>query len=238
MRRFWLAILGTGLFFSHFGVSAEAQMFGARSFGTSLQPQSNAGGGSFGGPTPAPGIGSGGGPVSPSVTGVASGGGIATSDARFMRRNRTANDFVGQDSKEARKVVGAAQAPQGINSQPAALEVFERRIPESLINPTRTAAPRTRMYEPRLVVGFRQPPRSPSEISASLQSQMRSLTELDPSIQVTMTVVGETAHLQGEVGSEEARELIEQLMLFEPGISSVRNDLRVPVAVPPTPSEM
>ena len=64
----------------------EAQMFGSRSFGQPLQPQTNSGGGSFGGATPAPGIGSGAGNVPPSVTGISSG------DARFMRKNQQEPD--------------------------------------------------------------------------------------------------------------------------------------------------
>ena len=230
-RLVWTFIIA-GLFCGVIHQNAEAQMFGARNFGSNLQPQTNPGGGSFGGPTPAPGIGSGGGPVAPSATSV------ATPDARFMRRNRTASDFVGKDTKDARKVVGGLPTGQVGNSQPAAMEVFERRVPESLLNPSRQPSTRTRMYEPKLVIGFRQPPRSTSAVSANLQNQIRQLTEINPSIQVSMFVAGETVHLQGEVGSEEERALIEQLMLFEPGISSVRNDLRVPVGDPPVPAEM
>lgn len=231
LRVAWTVIIA-GLMTAVFAPSAEAQMFGARnSFGTSLQPQTNAGGGAFGGPTPAPGIGQGAGPTAPSVTSVAS------PDARFMRKNRTANNFVGIDPGDVKKPVGMSQAPLIGNNQPAAMDAVERRVPESLVNPTRQAPPRTRMYEPKLSIGFRQPPRSAEQITESLQNQLQYLNRLDPSMRIQMTVVGETAHLQGEVSSEEERALIEQLMLFEPGISSVRSDLRVPVADPPMPSE-
>ena len=170
MQRLMSPLMLAG-FLTLIGTSAtEAQMFGSRSFGQPLQPQANSGGGSFGGATPAPGIGSGAGNVPPSVTGISSG------DARFMRK--------------------------------------------------------TRMYEPKLTIGFRPNPRPVSLVSANLQNQLNSLSDLDPSIQVSMTVTGETVHLQGVVGSEEERALIEQLMLFEPGISAVQNDLRVPAVAP------
>lgn len=211
--------------------SAQAQMFGSqRSFGQSLQPQSSAGGGSFGRPTPAPGIGSNAGPVGPSVIGV------ATPDARFMRGNRKSSDFVGQDTNDARKVVGAVQIPLGLPGQPAALEVRERRVPETLINPTRTATSRTRMYEPKMVVGFAHAPRTEADINRGVLRQIQHLTQLDPSLQISTTVVGETVYLRGVVGSEEERALIEHMMLFEPGISSVQNDLTVPSVVPPRPA--
>ena len=229
MQRFLLVLFAMSAFFQGLGTRAEAQLFGARSFGQPLNPQANPGGGSFGGPTPAPGIGSGGGPVAPSATSV------ATPDARFMRKNRNAGNFVGQDSVDARKIVGAVQVQPGLAGQPAALEVQERRIPESLINPQRTPPPRTRMYEPKLVVGFQHVPRQRAEVAASLQGQLRHLTQLDPTLQISTTVVGETVHLRGVVGSAEERELIEQMMLFEPGISAVQNDLTIPVAVPPRP---
>ena len=229
MQRLMSPLMLAG-FLTLIGTSAtEAQMFGSRSFGQPLQPQANSGGGSFGGATPAPGIGSGAGNVPPSVTGISSG------DARFMRKNRNAGDFVGKDTKDARKMVGAVQVGQGINGQPAALEVFERRVPENLLNPPRTPALRTRMYEPKLTIGFRPNPRPVSLVSANLQNQLNSLSDLNPSIQVSMTVTGETVHLQGVVSSEEERALIEQLMLFEPGISAVQNDLRVPAVAPLVP---
>lgn len=230
MHRFLLTLIVTSCIYQSVSSQAEAQMFGARNFGKSLQPQTNPGGGSFGGPTPAPGIGSNAGPVAPSVIG------IATPDARFMRQNRTASDFVGQDSKDARKVVGAAQLQPGLAGQPAALEVVERRVPEALVNPTRTAPARTKMYEPKLVIGFRHVPRQEADVAVGIQRQVRHLSQLDPSLQVSTTVVGETVHLRGVVGSEEERALIEQMMLFEPGISSVQNDLTVPAVVPPRPA--
>lgn len=199
----------------------QAQMFGARTFGQSLQPQSNPGGGSFGGPTPAPGITPGGAAQS-----------SISSSARFLRQNRTSNDFVGKDTSGTTRPVGVAQPLDTFGSQPAALELIERRIPETVLNPPRTAGTRSRMYEPKLVIGFRPVARSSESINASLSGQMTRLSELDPNLELKMTVVGSTVRLEGQVSSEEAKALIEQVMLFEPGISAVQNDLQVLSVVP------
>jgi hypothetical protein len=42
-----------------------------------------------------------------------------------------------------------------------------------------------------------------------------------------VSVEGATATLRGEVASERDRTLAERLVLFEPGIDSVRNELKV-----------
>lgn len=204
--------------------NCQAQMFGARSFGQSLQPQQNPGGGSLGGPVPAPGItpGQPGGGTAPTIN----------SSARFLKQNRTTNDFVGKDVNTPTRQVGGTQIIDNLGTQPAAMEVFERRVPESVLNPPRAAVTRNRMYEPKLVVGFRPVPRSIEVVSASLNVQTTRLTQLDPNLQMTMTVEGSTVRLEGQVSSEEARALIEQVMLFEPGISAVRNDLTVLSAAP------
>lgn len=206
------------------GNYCQAQMFGARTFGQSLQPQTNPGGGSLGGPVPAPGI-------APGQPGAGQPGGTAppsvNSSSRFLRQNRTTNDFVGKDANNPTRQVGTTQIIDNLGTQPAAMEVFERRVPETVLNPPRTATTRSRMYEPKLVVGFRPVPRPTDAVSASLNVQKTRLTQLDPNLQLTMTVEGSTVRLEGQVSSEEARALIEQVMLFEPGISAVQNDLKV-----------
>ncbi len=217
MQRFVGLVMIAGLFCGLSGRDARAQMFGNRTFGASLQPQASAGGGTFGGPTPAPGIGATGTPGAPGSTPAGTAGSAATGAARFLRQNRSTQTFVGKDSKG----LGA------IDGQPAAAEVVERRVPESLLNPPRTTPPRTRMYEPRLSVGFPVAARMNSEISANLQNQVRGLNQTDPSLRVTTTVVGQTVRLEGTVATEAERALIEQVMLFEPGISAVQNDLTV-----------
>lgn len=204
--------------------SGSAQGFGS----SSITPQPAAGGGLFGGPTPAPGVSAAPGQIQvPNLQ-------LNIQPGRFFRKNRTAESFVGKDtfSNAAGRIVGSIQSGNRQLVRPAAADAVERKIPEPVLNPPRTPAPKARMYEPKLSVGFRQEPRTEVDISANLQSQIDRLGRTDPSVRVTTTVTGQTVHLEGEVGSEEQRELIEQMMLFEPGISSVQNDLRVTFAGP------
>lgn len=123
--------------------------------------------------------------------------------------------------------MGGVQIPKLPATTPAAMDVTERRVPENLLNPPRTPVPRSRMYEPKLSVGFDYVPRSSNSISSSLQTYISRLNQSEPSLQVTMTVQGETARLEGIVGTQHARFLLEQMVLFEPGISAVQNDLQV-----------
>ena len=151
-------------------------------------------------------------------------GSLATGTARFQRENRSTADFVGKS--------GINDPAALLNRGTAAAEVVERRVPEVLLNPPRTPASRTRMYEPRLSVGFPLASRPEVEVSANLDQQVANLTQRDPALRVTATVEGRTARLQGTVSSQSDREMLEQLILFEPGISSVQNDLQVLSAAP------
>lgn len=207
-------------FVSFSAQDSSAQMFGARNFGgSSLQPQSNPGGGNFGGLTGAPGVG--GGASSTGGTGTPSGTGY-----RFMRDSRSTSDFVGSDGSGTRSV-GNVQAGRLIGNLPAALEVVERRVPENLLNPPRPPLNRSRMYEPKLDVAFLYAPRPADAINANLQSQINRLALGGRSVQVTTFVDGATVRLEGLVGTEDEKALIGQMVLFEPGISAVENDLKV-----------
>ena len=213
-----IVVLGASI---HFVAAKDAAAQSNRSFGTSLSQQSSPGGGIFGGQTGAPAqTAPGGGGPSDSLT---------ESTRRFLRQNRSSNDFVGKTNTG--KFVGSVQTEEGF-VKPAAADAVERSAPASLLNPPRTPVPKNRMYEPRLSVGFQEVQRNSTDVSANLQSLVNRLSQKDPSLRVTTIVVGQTVHLQGEVGSEQQRSLIEQLMLFEPGIFSVQNDLRVLSAAP------
>ena len=221
MQRVCLIVIGCLCFTVTTQQEAAAQS--GRAFGSSLSQQASPGGGIFGGQTAAPAA------TIPGAGGPAEA--ITEPNRRFLRQNRSSNDFVGKNSAQSGKFVGSVQT-DGTFVKPAAADAVERSAPVSLLNPARTPVPKNRMYEPRLSVGFRPISRPEADVSATLQKQVYRLNQRDPSIQVTTIVVGQTVHLQGNVGSEEQRALIEQMMLFEPGISSVQNDLRVLSAAP------
>lgn len=209
------------LAFTAFERVATAQLFGGRSFGRALTPQSSAGGGIFGGQPAGAQQGQISGAPGGQGNPAAAGGMVAA--PRFLRGSRDPNKFVGTD---------AMNDPAFLMSRPAALDVTERRVPETLLNPPRTPTPRNRMYDPKLNVNFQYIPRSASDINANLTRQVSDLSQMGSLVQATVLPDGQTVLLQGAVQSEEQRQLIEQMMLFEPGISAVQNDLKVLSGVP------
>ena len=92
-----------------------------------------------------------------------------------------------------------------------------------------------RVNDPRLAVGFEVPQAPTIKISAALTRQLRLIPGLPPG-QSDRGVGGRRdCHVAGGVvASARDRTLAEQLVLFEPGISGVRNDLLVS-PLPPTP---
>lgn len=210
LKHIWIAAIPVFVLYTN--SDAHAQLFpGKRTFGQSITRQQTAGGGSFGPASPAPGIAAGAKPGEQSTAGATTEG---------LRQQRAARNAAEND-------------PNRILDRPAALDVVEEIIPENLVNPARTPLVKNRMYEPRLSVAFPYAGPSSAEINAHVSRQMVNLSQQrDPLARVTLTVVGQTARLQGTVSSPEERSLIENLVLFEPGISAVQNDLRVLSAAP------
>ena len=87
-----------------------------------------------------------------------------------------------------------------------------------------------------------------SDLSVSANPQLGSIVmdrlaksmRLSPGSPVAVKVQGDTAVLQGVVATQHDRALAEQLILLEPGVARVTNELRVDpsgatVGKPPTP---
>jgi hypothetical protein len=165
---------------------------------------------------------------------------------RFLRGNRTAGDFVGSDAADASHFVGAedsaatplqpgaaaalgAAALGGAALGAAAsrvqggLPLLGQQLGAGLGGP----APRATMYEPRLRVDFAVPSLPPQQVQANLTDLLESCTELRRMGPIAVSLEGRTATLRGTVASERDRLLAQQLILFEPGISQVANELRV-----------
>ena len=163
-------------------------------------------------------------------------GSLLQGNERFLRRNRRGRAFVGTDAEKAKEFVGAASAATGEQVPPAVGDV---RLSGANAGTTVVSKP-PRVNDPRLTVGF-DVPRAPTvKISAALTRQLKAIPGLNPANQIEVSVAGETATLRGVVVSARDRTLAAQLVLFEPGISAVRNDLLVsplrqdPEQLPPT----
>lgn len=232
-----------GLVFATLLWSAETsrgQMFGSRarpgSPGSQGAPGAPAGGtGSPGTPSFGPrsalsSIISSSGSSGVSATGGAS---LLRGNERFLRPPRRPGEFVGTDARDRREFVGVQPSEGGETVAPAVGPVVAARAAQV----AGTAMPlgrRAGAYEPRLVVGFAAASSPPGELSETLTRRIRSIPGLDPANRIEVSVEGRKAVLRGEVVSARDRALAEQLILFEPGIYAVRNDLKV-VARPATP---
>jgi len=165
-----------------------------------------------------------------------SGIGLPDTSARYMRGNREATDFVGTDSEDAGGFVGRqkGEAPAEIRSA-----IDDNLQVQSAPDANRTAGAsgrrRTRMYQPRLSVDFDFARRPPAALNTRLTHRLESSLGLAETARVEVSVEGGTATLRGEVASERDRKLARLMLLFEPGISSVENELIV-ARRPATPS--
>jgi osmotically-inducible protein OsmY len=155
--------------------------------------------------------------------------GVLTGSERFWRENRRPGEFVGASSQETSQFIGAQSSATEIVA-PAAEDLPAKQTPDaSQVNlPAAGMAARAqRPYEPRLVVGFEVPAQPAPQFNAALVARLKALPGLHPANRIEVSVAAGTATLRGEVASERDRALVEQLLLFEPGISAVRNALTV-----------
>jgi hypothetical protein len=182
-----------------FAVRAPAQMFGTRP---------------------------GGGGLGQSAAKESTGVGTVNFNERFIRGNRRPGTFVGGDAKERKGFVGSLQGGQAGRSLPA-ISAIHSSAPDA----NRTAALRGRSrsspYEPRLSVAFDVTPPPDLAVARDLNHLLTISPEFHSTGPIAVSVEGGIAILRGEVASERDRALAERLILFEPGIDSVRNELTV-----------
>jgi osmotically-inducible protein OsmY len=157
---------------------------------------------------------------------------------RFVRGNRSARDFVGSDATELRTFVGEQAAEVRGSIRSAVSDLRPER--EQNVNVAATKSRGKQMYKPRLAVNFGYRPTAVRDLGSRIAAQL-SLTEtLDLAQPIEVSVEGATATLRGTVPSEREREMAGLIAQFEPGISSVRNELQVrptpPLPVPPSPN--
>jgi hypothetical protein len=162
--------------------------------------------------------------------------GVLSGTERFLRENRRPWDFVGASSDDASKFVGAQTSGEEIVA-PAVEDLPPQAAPNanSVNAPISGAGARAqRPYEPRMAVGFEVPAQSGAQVNAEMARRLKAIPGLHPANRIEVSVEAGIATLRGEVASERDRALSGELLLFEPGISEVRNALTVK---PPDPSE-
>lgn len=171
--------------------------------------------------------------------------GVLGAGARFRRENRRRGQFVGADAFEQQTFVGSVQ---GVTQPTGALPVTgitaaAQGPSAASINARRQRPAGNGIYDPPLVVAFDVPREAANEKRAALSVQLAKITALQ-GCRISLSLAGRTAVVRGQVEAENQKWLAEQLLLMEPGISQVQNQLlvsraeaRQPEMLPPQPSD-
>lgn len=166
--------------------------------------------------------------------------GVLDAGERFRRENRRRGQFVGADAFEQRTFVGSVQGatarPTAAPSVPvtAGISAAAQRPRATSINTRRQRSTGNVLYDPPLAVAF-DVPRVPADARrAALAARLAQIKALH-GCRISLSVAGRTVVLRGHVEAENQQWLAEQLLLMEPGVSQVENQLLVSRAEPPEP---
>lgn len=169
--------------------------------------------------------------------------GTLQGNERFMRDNRNRRNFVGRDLDNMERFVGRLK---GSLQQPANLPTdgVRRRIDRSQtinqpLSPTGPA--RNQIYYPRIELSgeSREMLREANgSVESSVLGTLARSSRMPGSSRISVSVEGRTATLRGEVPSAGDRDLAEVLLSFEPGISSIQNQLSVNPRLEPGPGSL
>jgi len=154
------------------------------------------------------------------------GTGTLSGAERFLRSNRTSKSFVGA-SPEAPGFVGSVQADETAGPATNNINANRAQLAPTLLNPPRSVARKTGIYEPKLNPAFQLPASESRLNSQSLTTTIRKLGSEERFAGARVSLSEGTAVLQGRVGDLHDRELLAALLKLEPGVESVRNELVV-----------
>ena len=149
---------------------------------------------------------------------------------RFLKDRRRSGDFVGTDAGERREFVGVQEASGNSSVRSATSGMKIKNSREANVQYRATTERRNAMYYPRLVVTFDVSRQSPRAIQVGLRRRLADSQHLNWAGPVSITVRGDTAVLSGKVASSHDREMVEIVLMFEPGIAKVENRLKVTTA--------
>jgi hypothetical protein len=232
------------------GVSSSSGAFGNRTLGGGVGQSGGGGSSAFG----AGGAGGGGGMQNTGQIGQ--GGGAAGFQAQsFVGGNQQVNSALYggnvqgmqqggmQGTNGLQGGRGGQQGQQGLNGnmnlgqQRNQRQNQQQRQQQNLGGGGGSANSNTRAVRTSFAVDFTHPTVSTSKVATKLSLELtksRTISALGP---LTVAMNGRTAILQGTVATEHDRSLAERLVLLEPGVSQIQNELRVRSALPPTPEE-
>lgn len=191
----------------------SAQMFGARQIGEPLTRGGN--------------------------VGMFTNAGQLNGSARYMRGNRKRDAFVGTDLGDQPKFVGSVQARTGGVVLPAVTTLTPPPDQSKQLNQPLPKPGDKAIYSPVLRLNWTPPARPATELTASLERALSNSRRFSSESRLVVSVEGRTAVLRGEVFSVAERDLAENVLRLEPGVSTVRNELQVmqgpTIPAPPLP---
>jgi hypothetical protein len=169
--------------------------------------------------------------------------GQTTGSERFLRENREVGQMVGGVGEGVGNLRGATDsAGQGSS------DMFGNQGRFSSSNPMMSSFMNSGMFNAmsrqrqQLRVPLRLGPNGVSFSSMApavatgpnlrVQNHLARIPHLKSPGSVKVEMEGQVAILRGEVGSQHERDLVARLVLLEPGIADVRNELQVPSAAP------
>lgn len=172
------------------------------------------------------------------------GAGMTTGNERYLQQNRQAGQFVGGGFQG----VGSLRGQPGLGGAAAAMTglgtgmgQFGMMNPMSSLYAASMLNNLSRQRRPlRMPVssGIEPTPAliaaaEPAHVGQRVQSKLVRIPQVRGAGSVNVAMEGQVAVLQGEVKSQRDRDLIGRMLLLEPGVSDVRNEL---VVAPPVPS--
>ncbi len=168
--------------------------------------------------------------------------GQITGDERFLRENRQVGQMVGGTTAGVGNLAGqggAQAANVGRNVTRGATNVFGQRggfNPQQQFggwNPLQNlgrnmgrAGSQQALRVP-IELGFTRPAATLGANQERLQSRLERIPQIRDMGDVRVQMDGRVAVLQGQVTTPQERELVARMLLLEPGIGDVRNELEV-----------
>ena len=170
--------------------------------------------------------------------------GQASADARYIRGNRAAGDFVGVDNGEARAVgvmdIGTGGGSRG-GQQFASLfsssgrgggnnvlgQLLGGQFNQGGNGRTRSSSGGNTQLRIPIRMDFTTTPAATSRFTGQFQKRLGKLPGLTTVTPIQVLLDGEEVVLRGVVASEGDRQLAEDLARLEPEVSKVRNELTV-----------
>lgn len=156
--------------------------------------------------------------------------------ARFVRGARQPGEFVGAGSEDLAGFIGAVQAGAAQTGRTGLGTLGSQARSTRTSTQGRSTSGRAGATELRTPVqmDFEFPARSTTTAAAAIQTRLNQIlaAETLPGIRVELS--GETARLSGVVATARERQLAERLVLLEPGIWAVSNELIVAESAGPS----